>query len=173
MKKLTTTLLITTLAIGGMTIAGTSLARHGDGYSHCGADGMQDGKHRSGHRDSFGHADRGFHAIRRLEKNLDLSTEQRTAVREIMQNARTARRAYRDILLDNRLALHDLMEAEDFDEQEARRLAEIQGDHMAELMVLRARTQADIRAQLTAEPREKLSGLHRERGFGHGFGRHR
>lgn len=166
MKKLTTTLLITTLAIGGMTIAGSSMARHSDEHQQCNSYGTHDRRHGPGKMHRSGHADKGYHAIMRLEKNLDLSTEQRTAVRDIMKNARTARRAYRDALMDNRLALHDLMEAEQFSEQEARRLAEIQAAGIAEMIVLRARTEADIRAQLSAEQREKLAGLRQDRGFG-------
>lgn len=171
MKTLTTTLLITTLTVGGLAITGTSLARHGDA-GHCAAHGMQARLHGPGKMAGFGHAGKGFAAIMRLEKNLDLSKEQRTAIREIIKNARTAGRAHRDILFDNRLALHDLMEAENFNEQEARRLAEIQADNMAELMLLHARTRADIRAQLSDEQREKVSELRQERGSGYGFGQH-
>ena len=39
--------------------------------------------------DGFGHAGKELVAIMQLEKCLDLSTEQRTAVREIMKSART------------------------------------------------------------------------------------
>lgn len=172
MKKLTTTLLITALTVGGLTIAGTSMARHGDGYGHCGANGQHGKKHGPGMMDGSGHAGKGFAAIMHLEKNLDLSDEQSTAIREIMKNARIAGRAHRDILFDNRLALHDLTEAGDFNEHEARRLAEIQADNMAELMLLRVRAHADIRAQLTDAQREKMSALHLGRGPGHGFGQH-
>lgn len=172
MNKLATTLLITTLALGGLAIAGTSMARHGAGSGHCDARGMQGKMHGPGKTTGFGHAGKRITAIIQLEKSLDLSKEQRTAVREIMKKARTAGRAHRDILIDNRLALHDLMEAEDFNEQETRRLAEIQADNKAELMLLHARTRADIRAQLTDAQREKLSELRQDRSFGYGFGQH-
>ena len=168
MKRLTTTLLITSLAIGGMAIAGTGMARHGDGHGPCSADGMQGRKHRHG----FGHAGRGFSAIMQLEQNLDLNREQRTAVREILKNARTARRSHRDKLIDNRLALHDLMEADVFNDQEARKLAEIQADNLAGLLLLHARTRAGIRAQLTDAQREKLAELRQNHAYGYGFGRH-
>ncbi len=171
MNKLTTTLLISTLAIGGLTIAGTSMARHDDGSSRCDKHNMQGRMHGHGSKGGFGHAGKGYRAIMRLEKSLDLSKEQRTAIREIMKNARTARRAHRDMLDDNRLALHDLMEAEEFNEQEARRLAEIQADNMAELMLLHAKTTADIRAQLSVAQREKFSGLRQDRGHGKGSGK--
>ena len=170
MKKLTTTLLITTLIIGGMTIAGTSMARYGEG--NCDARGMQGRMHGPGKMDGFGHRGRGSGGILRLEKGLDLSKEQRTAIREIMKNARTAGRVHRDALSDNRLALHDLTEAEEFNEQEMRRLAKIKADNMTELMLLHARTNAAIRAQLTDEQREKLSELRQDRSFGRDFSRH-
>jgi len=172
MKKLTTTLLISTLTVGGLAIAGTSMARHGDGSGHCGARSMQGKMHGPGKTAGIGHAGKRIAAIIQLEKSLDLSKEQRTAVREIMKKARMAGRVHRDILIENRLALHDLMEAEDFNEQETRRLAEIQADNKAELMLLHARTRADIRAQLTDTQREKLSELRQDRGFGYGFGHH-
>ena len=167
MKKLTTTLLITTLAVGGLAIAGTSMAGHGDGYSRCGSHGMNG----HGHMKGSGRAGKGSSAIMRLEKNLDLSEEQSSAIREIMDNARTARRANRDMLKDNRRALHDLVEAEMFDEQEARRLAEIQADNMAEMILLKAKTRAAIRAQLSVEQREKLAASGKDRGYGKGSGK--
>lgn len=170
MKKLTTTLLITTLAIGGMAAAGNSMARYGDG--NCDARPMQGAMHAPGGMQGFGKRGHGAGGILRLEKGLDLSKEQRTAIREIIKNARAAGRVHRDALSDNRLALDDLMEADEFNEQEMRRLAEINASNMTELMLLRARTDAAIRAQLTAEQREKLSELRPERGFGRGFGRH-
>lgn len=170
MKKLTTTLLLTTLAIGGLTIAGTSMARYGDGQ--CGADAMQGRMYGHGKMAEFGHPGKGFGAIMRLEKSLDLNQEQRTAIREIMKSARTEGRIHRDALSDNRLALHDLMQAEALNEQEVRSLAKVRADSMAELMLLHARTNAAIREQLTDIQREKMSELSQNRGFGRGFNRH-
>lgn len=171
MKKLTTTLLITTLAVGGLTIAGTSMARHGDGSSPCGSDGMHDRMHGPGHMKGSGHGGKGSSAIIRLEKKLDLSEEQSSTIREIMNSAHTARRAHRDILKDNRRALRDLVEAGEFNEQEARRLADIQADNMADMILLKAKTHAAIRAQLSVAQREKLAASGKDRGYGKGSGR--
>ena len=71
MKKLTTTLLLTTLAIGGLTIAGTSMARYGN--DQCGAGAMQGRMHGPGKMAGFGHAGKGSGTIMRLEQRLDLS----------------------------------------------------------------------------------------------------
>ena len=171
MKKLTTTLLITTLAVGGLTIAGTSMARHGDGSSPCGSHGMQDRMHGHGHKKGSGHAGKESSAIMRLEKKLDLSEEQSSTIREIMDNARTARRAQHDIVKENRIALHDLVEAEEFNEQEARRLADIQADNMADMIFLKAKTRAAIRAQLSVAQREKLAASGKDHGYGKGSGK--
>lgn len=169
MKKITTTLLLTTLTIGGLAIADTSMARYGD--SQCGARGMQERMHSPGKMAEFGRQGKGLPGILRLEKKLDLSKAQRTAIHEIMKNARTAKRVHRDALSDNRLALYELMEVEEFNEQEMRRLVRIKADNMTELMLLRAKTRAAIRAQLTDVQREKLSELHQNRGFARDFGR--
>lgn len=168
MKKLTTTLLLTTLVIGGLTVAGTSMARYGD--DRCGAGAMQGRMHGPGRMAEFGHA-KGPGAITRLERSLDLSQEQRTAIREIMKSARTEGRVYRDALSDNRLALHDLMQAAELNEQELRSLMKVKADNMAELMLLHARTNAAIREQLTGAQREKMAELGQSRGFGQGFNR--
>lgn len=104
--------------------------------------------------------------ITRLAQHLDLSNEQRTMVRQVLDNARPQARLIIDGLAENRRDLRALMQKDEFITESISRLANEQGALMAKLIVLRTNIWAQIKAALNDEQIEKLNyRLHK--GSGH------
>ena len=97
--------------------------------------------------------------LERMASHLELSTEQLTQIRAIIDDARPSLRAYRDQLRDNRQQWRQINEADSVDEQALQALANEKGDLMASMMVERSQLQRAIRAVLTAEQKEKMSQM--------------
>jgi Spy/CpxP family protein refolding chaperone len=124
---------------------------------------------RGGHEMGKGHGRHGMDPEARIERMadaLDLTQEQRSQMRGIVDKSRPQTREVRDRLRDSRKQLHALMQQDQAPEGEIRRLADSQGKAMADMIVLHTRVQADIRSLLTPEQRQKM-----QQRFGrqHGF----
>lgn len=147
MKKSSTIVLFTTLAVGALAFAGTGMARHRMAEdAGCGAHGGPGIMKESG---------RG--GIGRLERFLDLSESQRSAIHGIRQASRSRMHELRDALSDQRFALREMVRNGKYDEQKAGELARAQGEHLAEMLLLRTRNRAAIRDLLTEQQREQLA----------------
>lgn len=94
--------------------------------------------------------------IERMADALDLTQEQRSQMRGIVDKSRPQTREVRDRLRDSRKQLHALMQQDQAPEREIRRLADSQGKAMADMIVLHTKVQADIRALLTPQQRQKM-----------------
>lgn len=104
--------------------------------------------------------------IDRMTDALDLTKEQRGQVRSIVDKSRTPARELSDRMRDNRKQLHALMQQDKAADGEIRRLADIQGKAIADMIVLRTKVQTDIRSILTPEQRQKMQERFGQR---HGF----
>ena len=90
-------------------------------------------------------------------------------MRAIVDAHRAEQRALRDQLREGREQIRRLGAEGDFNEEEVEALAEVQGDIMAELIVLKASMHSRIAAVLTDEHREAYAemGERGRRGRGH------
>ncbi len=154
MKKPMKLLLIATVVTG--TVAA------GFAYAMPGGDRCLRGGHEMGK--GHGHGMDTEARIERMADTLDLTPEQRSQMRGIVDKSRPQTREVRDRLHDSRKQLRALMRQDKASEGEIRRLADMQGKAMADMIVLRAKVQADISSLLTPEQRQKLQQR---------FGRHR
>ena len=101
--------------------------------------------------------------VMRAVRHLDLSDEQRSAVKEIMQGLREETRPIMGEMKANHVLLRDLIKAETYDEAAVAELAEAEGKLAAERLVFTSRALSDIYAQLTDEQRVELETMATER----------
>ncbi len=101
----------------------------------------------------------------RMFRNLDLTDQQRTEIKKIMEAERSIMQPVHEQLRENREALKTATKDGQFNEAEVTKLAEKQGDLMAQVIVSRERVQSQIWQILTPEQREKLAQW-REEGAG-------
>jgi len=105
------------------------------------------------------------HMPGRMFRNLDLTEQQRADIKKIMETERSIMQPVHQQLRENREALQAATKDGQFNEGEVTKLADKQGDLMAQMIVSRERVQAQIWQILTPEQREKL-GQWREKGDG-------
>ena len=102
--------------------------------------------------------------IERMAERLDLNQEQREAIRAVVDQARPKFRSITDSLGEGRTQLHNLAFAGNYDEGQARTLADAQAARMAELIVLRTEVMSKAYAVLTPEQQEQLKSRMEQRG---------
>ena len=156
MKKSIRTLLIGT-AIVGSVVAGLAYAMppgYGESCMH-GEHGMGSGHHGM---DSDSQVDR-------MVERLDLTKEQRDKVRAIVDKSRPQTRELRDKFSENRKQLQTLTQLGTVKESEIRKLADIQGKLMADMIVQRSKVRGEVNAVLTPEQREKMQQQFGHRGW--------
>lgn len=132
---------------------GTAVACSGYG----GLDGYRSGHHRSMQHQGFrghGHGQR-LHAAYRVS---DLTDAQRTQLDKVFDAAQDARYESMKRWRDGRRALREAMRS-GADSATVRPLAEKAGQHMAELIVLRADARARVHAILTPAQRNELKQM--------------
>lgn len=126
------------------------------GVAHaCGGPG---GHFRGGHS-----GDRMMHVM----QTLDLTKEQREAIRNIKNESRDQMEVKRDEMFEIRKALHEQGSAETYDAAKVRQLADAKAKIMADMTVQRIKTMHQIRKELTAEQLEELDEI-KDRRFGRG-----
>lgn len=124
---------------------------HDQPYMHMPGMGYDDRHHGPGHR-MWSDGER---RLMHFARHLDLTDDQRDAIREIFDSSRTKKRELRDAMRDNRRAMADAMRDEGYG-PEFERLAERQGGLIADLIALRAETYGSIQDLLTEDQRERL-----------------
>ena len=107
--------------------------------------------------------------VERMADRLDLSGEQRDAIRGLVDEARPALQGYHDRLRENHRQLRELTQADTADETAIRELANDQGAIVADMIVARTQLMRAIRAELTPEQQTQLDELMQQR---HGRGKH-
>jgi len=93
----------------------------------------------------------------RMFRNLDLTDQQKTEIKKIMDAERSIMEPVHQQLRENRQAIQGATKDGQFNEGEVTQLAEKQGDLMAQVIVSRERVQAQIWQVLTPEQRAKLA----------------
>jgi len=105
----------------------------------------------------------------RMARHLDLSDEQRTQAKAILDSTRPEADRFADAMLENREAMKQLQQSGTFDEAQVREVAERRGALIVEMTVLKARVHSQIQAILTPEQRERMQEMRaRHRGPKHG-----
>ena len=151
MKKPNTRVLVTIALAGGLMAAIPAFAHAYGGHRGC-----MPMNHVSMHG-GIGDAD-GW--TERMAHRLDLTKDQLTAVRAIVDRHRPELRTLRDQMADNHKQLSELKKQSAMDEGRLRTLADAQGKTIADLIVLRTEMRGEIDKVLTDKQREKLHHRH-------------
>lgn len=130
-------------------------AAHRHGGEHHGYDNP-DGPGRYSADRHDGRGTRGDGHLPRMLAGLDLSATQREQVRQLMSAEREARRQPAEAQRRAYDDLHDLANAANFDEAQAKKLSEAAGKAQAEMALLRARSARQIHDLLTPEQRKAV-----------------
>jgi len=96
-------------------------------------------------------------------RHLDLSDEQKTSIKGIMQGLRAEERPLAKEMKSGHEQLKALIKAENFDEQAVAALAENEGALTAERLIIASRAMSAVYAQLTDEQRAELESMAAER----------
>ena len=162
MNKITTTLLISSLALGGFTLANADDDRYergdryekGEHYKHDGHKSKRCNKHgkKSGYR------------MEKMIKHLGLSDEQATKVRSIRESFQPKMEALRDKMKDNRKQLREVMHADNIDQSKVKQLAKTMGNLKENKIILRAEMRSNIHKVLTKAQREEMEKRKEHRG---------
>ncbi len=110
------------------------------------------------------HHDKGHHGgpmakVKKLLKELDLSSEQRQEVRTILEEAKPEFKANLREIRANHHQLHGLIRGNQFDQESIQVTADAQGELARKLTLLGARVHTDIFKVLTDEQRQKAQKL--------------
>lgn len=110
----------------------------------------------------------GGQMLGRMFRNLDLTDQQRTEIKKIMDTERSIMQPVHQQLRDNRAALQAATKDGQFNEAEVTKLAQKQGDLMAQSIVSRERVKSQVWQILTPEQRDKLAKWQEKRQEGPG-----
>jgi periplasmic protein CpxP/Spy len=102
--------------------------------------------------------------IEHMASKLGLSEQQQSDFQRIIDEGREKSKSYVQQLVAARKEMQDLMDADVFDEQAVRALAERKSAAMTELVVIHTRTRFEIRSLLTPEQRENLESMRGKHG---------
>jgi protein CpxP len=155
MNKIATTLIISSLALGGFTVANADddrYERRGYPGKYCDKDGK-----------GFGSR------IERMTERLNLSDEQRKQVRAISDNYRPKMRSIADERRKNRQQLREVMLADTVNQGKVKKLAQKAGDLKTDKIILRGKMHAEVNKVLTKEQREEMKEWKGRRGYGRGY----
>jgi len=141
------TLIVSTLLAGSLAVGGAALARPPGGPGDCG--GIPHAGMRAGHGDPAAR-------LERMADRLGLTQQQRDSVRGIVDRYRPQTRQLSDRMRDNRQQLRTAMREAQPDAAQVQKLAQAQGDLVAERIVLHSKMRAEIDQVLTPEQRQQL-----------------
>lgn len=150
MKALKTLIIVTALVAGG----GVAVAGSYGGHERDGCRSEQHGMNQE---------ERAEKRLARMTEKLGLTESQQQAIQAIRSEAGPERERIRAAMKENRAALKSLVTDSGASEADIRRLADQQGELMADAIVLRARMKQEMDAVLTDEQRQKAHAWHRER----------
>lgn len=154
MNKIATTILVSSLALGGFSLANADDDRYERGYHHEKYDRYERGEHKGKYCDK--HGNKSAYRMERMIKHLDLSDEQAKKVRSIRDSYKEKMQALRKKMKENRKQLREEMRAESIDQSKVKEIAKSSGDLKASKIILRAEMRNEIHKVLTKEQREKI-----------------
>lgn len=164
MNKIATTILVSSLALGGLAIASDSneykehekyekhenYEKHGKHGKYCNKRGKKSGAR-----------------IERMIERLDLNENQAKQVRNIRDSYRPKMESFRNKMKESRQELREAMHAETIDQNKVKELAQKKGNLMAEKIVLRAEMRNEINKVLTKKQREEMKEMKGRHGYGY------
>ena len=118
---------------------------------------------RGRHRDGDHGRGRPFGEFLRGMAGLDLSEEQRDAIRDMIKGERSSIQPLMERMREARMALQDAITSDPVDEALIRQKAQALADVGADLALLRAQIGAKVRGVLTEEQRERAEELRERR----------
>ncbi|MBN1423680.1 Spy/CpxP family protein refolding chaperone [Candidatus Fermentibacteria bacterium] len=118
---------------------------------------------RGRHHDGDRGRGRPFGEFLRGMAGLDLSREQKEAIRDIIKDKRSSIRPLMERMREARMAMQDAITADPVDEALIRQKAQAMADAGVDLAVLRAQIGAKVRGVLTEEQRERVKELRERR----------
>lgn len=151
MNKTVTTLLISSLALGGFTVANAD----NDYYEK----GEYSGKYCDKKGKGFGSR------IERMTKHLGLNDEQVKQARAVRDNFHPQMTTLRDSMKDTRKQLREVMHGKSVNQDDVKKLATKMGDLKAEKIILHSKMQAEMNKILTVEQREKMKEFKKNRRY--------
>lgn len=104
---------------------------------------------------------RGFNP--RMFEELNLTDEQKTQIKTLHENARTASEQYFEKLKGSREQIKAIVQAQTFNEEQARQILSAKAQAETELEIIHLRTESAIYNLLTAEQKTKLAELEKNR----------
>lgn len=161
MNKIVTTLLISSLALAGFSVANADDDRYerGERYEHGGHHGKYCNKHgMKGQR------------LEHMIEHLGLSDEQATKVRSIRDEYMPRQQALRTKMQATRQQLREVMHADAIDQDQVKQLSRAMGDLKADKIMLHAQMRGKIHEVLTTKQREKMKTWKQQRGYKHMHG---
>ena len=160
MNKIATTLLISSLALGGFAAVHASSDEYEKHEKY--EKSEKHGKYCDKHRKKSG--SRGEYMIERL----DLSDAQAKQVRSIRDSYRPKMQEFRDKMRDNRKQLREAMHADTINQDQVKEIAQKKGDLTVKKIILRTEMRTEIHKVLTKEQREKMKNMKGRHGYGQG-----
>ena len=154
MNKLNTYATILALTTLGFAASSTAMP-YGNGPGDCGR-----GMHR-GNPAAMQENDPGF-MIDRMTRRLDLTPEQSKQVETIVKETQQQMNDARKNIKENRKKLHELMQQDEYNEADIRKIADELGELKSDMIVLRSQQMHKIREILTEEQRARMNDM-RER----------
>lgn len=127
--------------------------------------GNTDGKRGFGHhgkRAGFGGRMKGRKHMKRMFRQLDLTDEQKTQMKQIAQSSREKIKPIRQQVRENKQTLRGLTDGGNFDEAQVQAVAAQLGSLHAQMIVEKERTKAAMIAILTPEQKAKMAQLKQE-----------
>lgn len=100
-------------------------------------------------------------------KELNLTSEQRAAIKGIMQEQRNQMQSTREKMRDLRKSMHEQAVSKNYDANKVRELADAQAKIMANMSVKRIEMMNHIHQLLTPEQAKKLESMKRRHSFKH------
>lgn len=160
MNKIVTTILVSSLALGGFTAANADDDRYERGEHY---ERGHSYEHDSGHHGKF--CDKHGMKGQRLEymiKQLGLSNDQADKVRNIRDAYMPDKKELRNKMRETRKQLREVMHADAIDQDQVETLAKAMGDLKTQKILLRAKMRNEIHQVLTSEQREKMKAMKKE-----------
>ena len=157
------------LVIAGIAVLviGATVLALGHGLQGLHGQGRGEGRGK-GHGPGFGPE-----MIEHLTKALNLTAEQQTQIKALMESAHAAEEPRHEKLKELRTQLESITANGQFDETQVRAIANQQAQLIAETMVEHERMKSKVFAILTPEQRTKMLELHKQMGpHGHRGGPH-
>jgi len=115
-----------------------------------------------GKREGFGPMGFGGRGFERIAQKLNLTDEQKTQVKTILEDSKTRVKPLMETMRENHSLAEKLGTDGSFDEEQVNRIADSQSETMKQLFIEKEKTKAQIFAVLTPEQRAEAAKIKEE-----------